>query len=133
MINKDFFLALEDLEREKGIPQDDFIKALEDGLVFAYKKHTGTASGISVRINPEKKTIRIFSTKEVAAEVTDEEKQISLEEAREIKKNYKEGDVIETEIVPKDFGQNRRADRKAGRNAKAPRNRKNQHDERVRR
>ena len=104
MINKDFFLALEDLEREKGIPQEDFLKALEDGLVSAYKKHAGEASGIAVKINAEKKTIKIYSTKEVVAEVIDEEKQISLESAREIKKSYKEGDVVETEIVPKDFG-----------------------------
>lgn len=104
MINKDFFLALEDLEKEKGIPQDIFIKALEDALVFAYKKHSGIASGIAVRLNPEKKTIRIFSTREVAEEVIDEERQISLEEAQEIKKSYKAGDMIETEIVPKDFG-----------------------------
>ncbi len=104
MINKDFFLALEDLEKEKGIPQEDFLKALEDGLVSAYKKQAGEASGIAVKINAEKKTIKVFSTKEVVAEVTDAEKQISLEDAWEIKKSYKEGDVIETEIIPKDFG-----------------------------
>ena len=104
MINKDFFLALEDLEREKGIPQEDFIKALEDGLVSAYKRHTGMASGIAVKINPEKKTVKIYSTREIVAEVTDEEKQISLEKAREIKKSYKEGDFVETEIATKDFG-----------------------------
>ena len=37
MINKDFFLALEDLEREKGIKQEDFISWLETALVTAYK------------------------------------------------------------------------------------------------
>lgn len=104
MINKDFFLALEDLEKEKGIPQEDFLKALEDGLVSAYKKQAGEASGIAVKINAEKKTIKIFSTKEVVAEVVDPEKQISVEDACEIKKGYKEGDIVETEIIPKDFG-----------------------------
>ena len=104
MIKKEFFTALEDLEREKGIPQQTFIEALENALVFAYKKHTGLSSGIAVKLNPEKKTVRFFSTKEVVDEVTDEEKQISLEEAQEIKKSYKVGDVIENEIDPKDFG-----------------------------
>ena len=104
MIKKEFFLALEDLEKEKGIPQQTFIEALENALVFAYKKHTGESSGIAVKLNPEKKTVRFFSTKEVVEEVTDEEKQISLEEAQEIKKSYKAGDVIENEIDPKDFG-----------------------------
>ena len=104
MIKKEFFVALEDLEKEKGIPQQTFIEALENALVFAYKKHTGESSGITVKLNPEKKTVRFFSTKQVVDEVTDEEKQISLEDAQEIKKSYKVGDVIENEIEPKDFG-----------------------------
>ena len=59
MINKDFFLALEDLEREKGISQQAFIDALENALVFAYKKHTGDSSLIQVKLNPEKKSKNI--------------------------------------------------------------------------
>ncbi len=104
MINQDFFLALEDLEREKGISQTEFISALENALVIAYKKSTGTSGGVEVRLNPEKKSIKIYSTKTVVAEVTDSEKEISLEEAREIKKSYKEGDVITKEIIAKNFG-----------------------------
>ena len=103
MIKKEFFSALEDLEREKGIPQQVFIEALENALVFAFKKHTGLSGGVTVKLNPDKNMIRYFSTREVAEEVTDEEKQISLAEAQEIKKSYKAGDVIETEIFPKDF------------------------------
>ena len=38
MVNKDFFAALADLEREKGISEDTFIEALETALVSAYKK-----------------------------------------------------------------------------------------------
>jgi len=59
MTNKDFFLALEELEETKGISKDVFIDALQTALVFAYKKHTGDASGIDVRLNPEKGTIRM--------------------------------------------------------------------------
>ena len=43
MINQDFFLALEDLEREKGISQVEFISALENALVIAYKKSSRSA------------------------------------------------------------------------------------------
>ena len=104
MINKDFFLALEELERENGIPQEEFLAALTNGLITAYKKQTGDGSGIELRLNPEKKTIRIFSTKTIVEEVVDEEKEISLEQAKEIKKSYKAGDVIAVEIFPKEFG-----------------------------
>ena len=40
MVNKDFFLALEDLEAEKGISQKVFIEALENALVIAYKRNS---------------------------------------------------------------------------------------------
>ena len=104
MINQDFFLALEDLEREKGISQAEFIAALENALVIAYKKSTGTSGGVEVRLTPEKKTIKIYSTRSVVEEVVDPEKEISLEEAREIKKTAKAGDVLTTEIISKNFG-----------------------------
>ncbi len=104
MINQDFFLALEDLEREKGISQAEFIAALENALVIAYKKSTGTSGGVEVRLNPEKKTIKIYSTRAVVEEVTDPEKEISVDEAKEIKKTVKAGDVLTTEIISKNFG-----------------------------
>ncbi len=104
MINQDFFAALSDLEREKGISQEEFISALETAMVSAYKKSSGDTSGISVRLNPEKKTIRIYSVKNVVDEVVDPDKEISVEEARLVKKSYKAGDVMETEISPKNFG-----------------------------
>ena len=104
MTNQDFFNALVDLEREKGISQEVFISALENALVFAYKKSTGDVSGIQVKLNPEKKTIRIYSVKYVVGEVVDPEKEITLEEAKEVKKTAKIGDVLSTEIMPKNFG-----------------------------
>ena len=60
MINQDFFLALEELEKQKGISAEEFISALENALVLAYKKTTGVASGVEVRLNPEKKSIKIY-------------------------------------------------------------------------
>lgn len=104
MINKDFFAALEDLEREKGIGQQTFIETLESALVFAYKKNFGSASGISVKLNPERHTIKVYSTKTVAEEITDLDREITLEEARLIKKTAKIGDVLSEEITPKEFG-----------------------------
>ena len=104
MTNKDFFLALDELEETKGIKKEVFIDALEQALVFAYKKHTGDASGIEVKLDPEKGSIRIFSVKNVVDEVADPEKEISVAEAQEIKKSYKAGDVISAEIKPREFG-----------------------------
>lgn len=104
MINQDFFAALEDLEREKGISKEAFISALENALISANRKATGDASNVEVRLVADKKTIKIFSYKTVVEEVADEDKEISLEDAQKIKKSYKIGDVVSTEIMPKNFG-----------------------------
>lgn len=104
MISKDFFQALEDFERERKIPKEQFIEALETALTSAYKKHIGEAKLASVKLNPEKCTLRIYSYKEVKEEVLDPEKEISLEDARLIKKSYKIGDYVEHEESTKDFG-----------------------------
>ena len=62
MVNKDFFLALEDLEREKKINKEFFIEALESALTSAYKKNFGEAKSASVKLNPEKNTIKVMKT-----------------------------------------------------------------------
>ena len=104
MINQDFFLALEELDKQKGISAEEFIAALENALVIAYKKSTGIAGGVEVKLNSEKKSIKIYSVRSVVEEVVDPEKEISVDEAREIKKSYKAGDVVTTEIQSKNFG-----------------------------
>ena len=104
MINQDFFLALEELEKEKGISQEEFVSALSTALIIAYKKHTGISGGVEVRLNNDKKSIKLYSTKNVVEEVVDPEKEITVEEAKAIKKSYKAGDVVTTEINSKAFG-----------------------------
>ena len=104
MINKDFFLALDELEKKKGIKKEFFIETLESALVAAYKKNFGEAKAVSVKLNPEKNTIKVIAYKTVKEVVEDPNTEISLEEAKQIKKSYKEGDQIGEEITPKDFG-----------------------------
>ena len=103
MINKDFFEALKDLEAEKGINEEVFIQALEQALTAAYKKNYGMAKNAQVKLNPEKNTIKIYSYRTVVDQVEDEEKEISLEEARQIKHSYKIGDQVMQEETTKDF------------------------------
>lgn len=104
MINKDFFQALEDLQAEKKIDKDTFIQTLETALTSAYKKMYGEAKSALVKLNPEKNTIRIYSYKTIVDNVEDPDKEISLAEARLIKKSFKVGDIVQTEESTKDFG-----------------------------
>lgn len=104
MVNKDFFKALDELETEKKIDKETFIQTLETALTSAYKKVYGEAKSAMVKLYPEKSTIKIYSYKTVADVVEDADKQISLADARLIKKSYKEGDIVAVEESTKDFG-----------------------------
>ena len=55
MINKDFFLALEELERENGIPQEEFLAALTNGLITAYKNKRVTVVVLKLGLTPKRK------------------------------------------------------------------------------
>lgn len=103
MINKDFFEALKDLETERGIPQETMIGMMETALTAAYKKSLGEAKSAQVKLIPEKHTIKIYSYKTVVENVEDADKEISLADAKEIKKSYKLGDLVMKEENPKDF------------------------------
>ena len=104
MINQDFFLALDELEKQKGIAKEEFISALENALGIAYKKNSADGGAVEVKINPEKKSIKIYAIRTIVEEVVDSEKEISLEDAQAIKKSYKVGDKVSNEIATKNFG-----------------------------
>ncbi len=104
MINKDFFAALADLEREKGISEQVFLDALSAALASAYKKQfEGETGNVEVRADEEKGTLRFFLTHVVVDSEEAQEGEITLEEALKIKKSAKAGDVLSEEFVPKDF------------------------------
>ncbi len=104
MINKDFFQALNDLEVQKGINKEFFLDALEAALTSAYKKNFGEGKSAAVKLNPEKNSIKIYSYKTVVEEVLDPDKEMSLIEAKAIKKSSKVGDIMQQEETPKTFG-----------------------------
>lgn len=103
MVNKDFFAALADLEREKGIPREVFIEALQNALASALKKQTNAGGTVELKLVPEKGTIEFYSVKTVVEEVLDRDSEITLEEAHAIKKSYKIGDKVTEKFTPKDF------------------------------
>ena len=59
MVNKEFFQALDVLEKEKKISREKLIEALEAGILFAYKKETGETRQVVVRCDEARYTIKI--------------------------------------------------------------------------
>ena len=104
MENKEFFAALTDLVREKGISEEAFITTLENALASAYKKQFDGGAEIAVVLDAESGTIEFRATRYVVEEVQDKEKEISLEEAQELDPAHQVGDTIVNVFVPKDFG-----------------------------
>lgn len=102
-MNKEFFAALDLLEKEKGIPREYLLEKIEAALVSAYKKEYGANTKVRVVIDPVKEDVRVYQQKDVVEEVTDPETEISLEDARAISKRYTVGKVVETEVKPKNF------------------------------
>ncbi len=103
MISKEFFMALEELERTKGIKKSEFIESLETALALAYKKQSGTSKAVEVKLVPERNSIKIIAYQTVVEEVVDKDKEISLEDARLIDKKYKVGDIVSEEVNAKDI------------------------------
>ncbi|MBE6147622.1 MAG: transcription termination/antitermination protein NusA [Firmicutes bacterium] len=113
MNGKEFLKAVETVEKEKGINREIIFEGMENALMAAYKKSTGLQNSI-VRIDKNNGNIKVYSYVTVVEDEKDEDEdgdgidldiEISLTEARKINKTLNVGDIIETEIEPKeDFG-----------------------------
>lgn len=102
-MNKEFFVALDMLEKEKGIPKEYMYEKIEAALVSAYKKEYGNNTNVRVHIDPVKQDVKLYQQKTVVEEVVDPEIEISLEDAKKLSKRNDIGKIIETEVKPKDF------------------------------
>lgn len=100
---REFFLALNDIETEYRIPKESMLASIEAGLVSAYKKESGYATPITVRLNPESLSYKVYAHRVVVEDVEDDDQQILLEDAQNINPNYKVGDVVLEDITPNDF------------------------------
>lgn len=102
--NKELVIALEELEKEKGIKKDYVIEAIETALVTAYKRNFDSAENVKVVMDKVTGATHIYSCKEVSEAVEDSNLQISLEEAKKVNKKTKIGETVDIELAPKNFG-----------------------------
>lgn len=101
---KDFLEGLEELEKEKGIPQEIIFEAIEMALVKAYKKDYGTSDNVRVEVDRENIEVNVFVRMDIVEEIEDASTQISIEEAKSYDERYEVGDYIEFQVTPQDFG-----------------------------
>ena len=102
--NKELILALEELEKEKGIKKEELLESIRTALVTAYKRNFDALENVDVRIDEKTGETHVYSIKEVMERANDDALEISLEEARKINNQLNLGDSVAVEIVPRDFG-----------------------------
>ncbi|MFQ5924659.1 MAG: transcription termination factor NusA [Dehalococcoidia bacterium] len=104
-MKSEFMLAITQLAAEKNLPREVVLEAVEAGLVSAFRKNSFAANqNISVRINPNTGEVTVYAEKIVVETVTDSRRELSLGEAKKIKKGIKLDEAIEVEATPKDAG-----------------------------
>ncbi len=104
-MNADFFAAIEDIEREKGIPKEYMKEKITQALLAAYRKDSpASADNIVINMDDEKKRIDMFLRMEVVEEVENPATQLLLETAHHYSKRAKVGGTIEIPVETKKFG-----------------------------
>lgn len=100
-----FLSAIEQICEEKGISKDMVLEAIEAAIIAAYKKDFGDKEQeVRVELNPDNGEGTIFVTKEVVESVEDPMIQITLSDAKKVKKDAEMGDMVEIKEDNKDFG-----------------------------
>mgnify|MGYP005752642647 CR=1 FL=1 len=105
--SNELIIAMDELEKEKGIKKDYLLEAIETALVTAYKRNFDSAENVKITMDDKTGEIHVYAEKDVVEkpeEVENSKLQICLEDARKINKNLEVGDKAEIEQVPKNFG-----------------------------
>ena len=103
-MNNELKEALELLGKERNIPKEALLKAIEDSLLTACRNHFGKADNCIVNIDRDTYEYNIIQKKTVVEEVTDTVMEISLPDACMIDKNAKLGDEVDIPIDSQKFG-----------------------------
>ena len=105
-MNIELITAIRDLCKERGLDEDGIFTAIEESLVAAYKRefNARTSENVTASINRETGEMAVFLEKEIVAEVEDPNSQIPLDQAKAIDEDFEEGDVLQYQLEPQDFG-----------------------------
>jgi transcription termination/antitermination protein NusA len=102
-MNEQLEQALQQIAEEKGVSRDEIIEMIEASLAAAFRKDYGEKDqNIVVEFQPDTLSAKIYDVKTVVSEVEDPQKEVDEAGAKALKKGAKLGDVIKTEITPKD-------------------------------
>jgi N utilization substance protein A len=105
-MKSEFLLAFNQICSDRGLPRDVVLEALQMALVSAYRRNADVSvnQNVTAKVNLETGKSLIFVEKLVVDEVTDDELEITLKDARAIQPDVNVGDNVLIESTPKNFG-----------------------------
>lgn len=103
-MSSEMMQALNDIEKERGIPKSALIDAIKSALNTAYKKNFSSTQNVSVEINEITGEIKVYSQKMVVEKVEDTRFEIELSEARELYPTCNLEELVYVEATPTNFG-----------------------------
>ncbi|MDP2877311.1 MAG: transcription termination factor NusA [Holophaga sp.] len=92
-----FFDSVKMIAAEKGIPEEDVFKAVEESLVKAAEKYfqgMDFYGNFQAQMDRETGEFHVYALKQVVKEVEEEDLEISLEEAQGLNPDAAEGDTL---------------------------------------
>jgi N utilization substance protein A len=104
-MKSDFLLAITQLSAEKGLSKEVVLGAVESALASAYRKNNFAPNQVvSVKISPTTGKVEVWAEKTVVKTVADPRAEISLAEAKKLKKDAKVDEIIKVESTPPNAG-----------------------------
>ncbi len=102
---KQLALAIRTIAEEKNLPEDSVKEVVEQALAAAYRRDYGDREQeIRVAMNLNTGDIDVYVTKEIVETVENPQEQISLKDAKLMRKNAKLGETVEVHEKAEDFG-----------------------------
>ncbi len=100
-----FFAAIHQICDEKNIPYERVIDTIKAALATAYKKDFGDKEQeVEIVLQDGIDIATVLLIKEVVDEVMNSNIEISLEEAKKMKSDVEEGDIIKIDVTPMEYG-----------------------------
>ena len=104
-MNADFFEAIEDIEKEKGIPRGYMYDKIKQAMLAAFRRDNPECEdNVEIILDEDSKRIEMNVIKTVVDEVEDPSHEIGLEAAKKISKRAKVGDELHVPVETKKFG-----------------------------
>ena len=104
-MNAEFFAAIEDIEKEKGIPRDYMYDKIRQAMLAAFRRdNPENEDNVEIILDEDKKRIEMQINKLVVEEVTDPYHEIDLESAKKISRRARLGETVAIPVETKKFG-----------------------------